>query len=522
MIEKKLYTATKALYKVKSDNNFVHDDEGNCITNPNEINQLIKEHFKQNLHDSTLPKIEPFRGQPRPLNKPIIEQEVIEAVKKFSNNKAPGEDQIQVEMIKYGPPILIQEIQKALNNIFTEHQDHVNINKSILIPAQKPNKKKGPIPHLRAINLLNTIRKIMSSITLKRINPKIDSYLSQSQAAYRKGRSTTDIVWAHRFIVAKTQKYQELEIYITGIDMSAAYDTIHRHKVIKELEGILDEDELRMAQLLISNTSIIIQTGNIQSEEVKTNIGSPQGDALSGTFFNVMFEASLRKVRAKVNDTQPMIEHSYVKRSKLPDELIYADDCDFENKDPEKKKFINEIVAETLKTDNLKVNESKTEHTIIKREKKRIDEKWRGVKKLGSLLGDSEDVIRRKQLSFSENEMSNEEVYRLSKSRPITQDIKEGRWRMFGHALRLNKETPAQKAMEYYFTSEISHKKYKGKPRMTLPVVLDKDIRKASIEYPGIIPLVKFLTLDDLNIARTLAEDRDQWKKLTKLVCNIA
>lgn len=62
--------------------------------------------------------------------------------------------------------------------------------------------------------------------------------------------------------------------------MSAAFDTIHRHKVIKELETILDEDELRMSQLLLGNTTITIQTGNIQSEEVKTNIGSPQGDAL--------------------------------------------------------------------------------------------------------------------------------------------------------------------------------------------------------------------------------------------------
>ena len=111
----------------------------------------------------------------------------------------------------------------------------------------------------------------MSSITLNRINLKIDSYLSQSKAAYRKGRSTTDIVWAHIFVVAKTEKYQELEIYITGIDMSAAFDSIHRHKVIEELEGILDKDELRMAQLLLSNTTIIIKTGNIRSEEVKTN-----------------------------------------------------------------------------------------------------------------------------------------------------------------------------------------------------------------------------------------------------------
>ena len=39
---------------------------------------------------------------------------------------------------------------------------------------------------------------------------------------------------------------------------------------------------------------------------------------------------------------------------------------------------------------NLKVNLDKTEQTIIERGDKKT-EKWRGVKKLGSLLGDTED-----------------------------------------------------------------------------------------------------------------------------------
>lgn len=581
--DRKMYSAIKILNMKERENNFVFDGKGKCVTNPNEINQLVTEHFKQNLFDPTIPEIEQFKGQPRPLNNPITDKEVKDSITKFSNNKAPGEDQIQVELIKYGPTSLIIEIQKTLNNIFTEHQDNVNLNKSILIPAQKPNKTKGPIQHLRAINLLNTIRKILSSITLKRINSKINSYLSASQAAYRTGRSTTDIVWAHKFIIAKVQKYQELEVYITGIDMSAAFDTIHRHSVIKELENILEEDELRMTQLLLSNTSIKIKTGEMTSEEVKTNIGSPQGDALSGTMFNVMFEASLRKVRTQVNSIQPTIEHAYVKKSNIPDEMIYADDCDFETEDPEKKRLINRIVAETLKTDNLKVNDSKTEHTTIKREKKRIDEKWRAVKKLGSLLGDSEDVIRRKQLSYSamnkikpmwngrkkvkidrrikaynalvksvllynsctwgltktetdkldahhrkqlrqlwnRNKMKNKELYKLSNVKPVSHEIKEARWCMFGHALRLAKETPAQKAMEYYFTPKYNYKKFKGKTRASLPVVLDRDIKELHKSYPNSIEMTKFESIEDLQLARTLAKDREIWKKIVKMICKI-
>ena len=51
-----------------------------------------------------------------------------------------------------------------------------------------------------------------------------------------------------------------------------------------------------------------------------------------------------------------------------------------------------------MKEEHLLVNKDKTEKTTIKRGD-RIQETWRGVKKLGSLLGDSEVITRRKQLS---------------------------------------------------------------------------------------------------------------------------
>ena len=45
------------------------------------------------------------------------------------------------------------------------------------------------------------------------------------------------------------------------------------------------------------------------------------------------------------------------------------------------------------------MNETKTEHTHIERHTDRIEEEWRTTKKLGSLLGDAEDMLRRQQLA---------------------------------------------------------------------------------------------------------------------------
>ena len=84
----------------------------------------------------------------------------------------------------------------------------------------------------------------------------------------------------------------------------------------------------------------------------------------------------------------------------LPQEATYADDADFLTTSEEEKNTITEKIGEILLRDNLKVNNSKTEQTEIFRGE-RNTEQWMTVKKLGSLLGDTEDIQRRKQLSIA-------------------------------------------------------------------------------------------------------------------------
>ena len=117
---------------------------------------------------------------------------------------------------------------------------------------------------------------------MNRIQEKVEQYLSASQAAYRPKLSTGDIVWAHRFIIGKVQLYQDLEVYITEIDMSSAFDTKkNRQKLMNELSTFLDEDECRIIRTLLSNTTIYIQFQDCKSEKISTNVGSPQGDDIS-------------------------------------------------------------------------------------------------------------------------------------------------------------------------------------------------------------------------------------------------
>ena len=93
-------------------------------------------------------------------------------------------------------------------------------------------------------------------------------------------------------------------------------------------------------------------------------------------------------------------DHNYQTPSNFPTEMIYADDSDFIGGSKVHQISVNMIAAPSLKQHNLNVNKGKTEFLTLKRGN-RDTELWRNAKKLGSLLGDTEDIARRKQLAIT-------------------------------------------------------------------------------------------------------------------------
>ena len=100
----------------------------------------------------------------------------------------------------------------------------------------------------------------------------------------------------------------------------------------------------------------------------------------------------------------------------VPPEAIYPDDADFITMILKRKERLKSSVKEILLRANLKANESKTEETVLERKNKgercisiisgglkltltEDTEEWRNTKKLGSMIGVSEDIRRRKQLA---------------------------------------------------------------------------------------------------------------------------
>ena len=129
-------------------------------------------------------------------------------------------------------------------------------------PSQNQKRPKNHWKELRSITLPEVIRKILSKILMNRTEDKTN--LAQSKSSYRKSRSTTEIMRARRWIIVKTQ-IQDTAIFVTGIDMSSAFDTIQREQLINRAKNILSKDEIRILRVLLPETTLEVKAENIQT-----------------------------------------------------------------------------------------------------------------------------------------------------------------------------------------------------------------------------------------------------------------
>ena len=109
---------------------------------------------------------------------------------------------------------------------------------------------------------------------MNRTGDKINRYLSESQSAYRKSRNTTDVIWVHRWMSVKAQ-VEKIKIFITGIDMSSAFDKIYRDKLLQGVEKLIDKDELRILRALLADKTLQVKIEKAEACPFTSNIGSP-------------------------------------------------------------------------------------------------------------------------------------------------------------------------------------------------------------------------------------------------------
>ena len=398
---RKMFRAARALKIGKSVPSLsVHNADGHFVATDKGKADTISEWFRKQFTDPEGEQLDPFLGDPRPLEVPIKEDEVKKAITTLKNGCSSGPDGISNELFKYGSDIISPVIAPIINSAFEHHHPIEAVGQGTLIALPKPKKPPGPPANLRPIVLLNSIRKILSTVTLHRIRDKIDTFTGPYQSGFKRGRSCADIVWAQRMLVSVVMS-KHWDFYKMGIDMSRAFDTIKRSKTLDVLHMAgCNEDELRLVRTLLAGTKLKVRVKSAYSAEFETTIGSPQGDSLSPVLFTCYLAAAISSVRRCSTRPNPPISSLG-----MPLEMEYADDVDFIDEEKDTLDRLLPTAGQILKDSNLFMNEAKTEFTHVylsdTQEKGENDEllrgkeEWRNSKILGSLLCSTSDITSR-------------------------------------------------------------------------------------------------------------------------------
>ncbi|KAK3744074.1 hypothetical protein RRG08_018703 [Elysia crispata] len=269
-------------------------------------------------------------------------------------------------------------------------------------------------------------------------------------------------------------------------------------------------------------------------------------------------DQALKNVRSTLDSPSNTTE------AHLPNEIAYADDIDFIGNKPVNVKKIEEI----LKVHKLKVNVDKTEHTSVRKHSEewktskkvgsllgskediehrkhlsnialnKMEQIWHRADKtkqrtriklyntlVRSVLlyncgtwaltkTDEEklDSFHRKQLRRVlgiryPTKISNKSLYKKCEQTPISLEVLQARWRLFGHVLRREPSIPANKAMAFYFHDNA--KRARGRPITTLPMTLNNDLKILQNRS------ISLTSQKDLETIRKIAERRQEWTTFT-------
>ena len=174
-----MFEAVRELNKKKDNKIIVENVEGKQVNSTDQKVELITEYFENIFKQKDTQPIPDIK--PQKLRTPITTAEVEKAAQKLKNNKSPGSDNIQAELIKYSPQIVYTHIAHILNTAAETGEYPAELKLGNLIPLSKPGKPKGPVKNLRPIILLSVIRKILAIIVVERTFNRIRAHTSSIQ-----------------------------------------------------------------------------------------------------------------------------------------------------------------------------------------------------------------------------------------------------------------------------------------------------------------------------------------------------
>ena len=238
--------------------------------------------------DDTILDILKSAAVPNETAPPIIKAEVKEAVRSLKDNKSPGVDNIQGELLNYGGEEVIEILQDICNKILKTGIWPEDWTTLILIPI--PKRASFKCADHGTIALISHASKVMLKILQKRIAPTVESLLGDFQAGFRAGGGTAEQVTNFRILCEKYIE-RDSKVFLNFVDYRKAFDRVWHDAIWAVLRKYgIDENIMRALEQLYTKSTSKVRVGAKFSEKFSCSVEVRQGCVLSPSLFNVFLE----------------------------------------------------------------------------------------------------------------------------------------------------------------------------------------------------------------------------------------
>ncbi|XP_063447098.1 uncharacterized protein LOC134726617 [Mytilus trossulus] len=226
-------------------------------------------------------------------------------------------------------------------------------NKSLIVKIVKKGDRTC-CDNYRGITLLSVPSKVFTKIIIQRIQEGIDEELRQEQPGFRRGKSTTEQLFALRNIIEQCSEWNA-PLYINFVDFEKAFDSIHRESLWSILKAYhIPAKLITVIKLFYDSFECAVLDEGVQSDWFKVKTGVKQGCVMSGFLFLIAIDYVMKQT---IKDHETGIRWKFT--TKLED-LDFADDLALLSSKFQHIQLKTSKLQENASKIGLKINASKT------------------------------------------------------------------------------------------------------------------------------------------------------------------
>ena len=271
----------------------VRSSSGELLRSQVEILDRWREHFatllnESNEFDETILNELPLIPAEEQLWTTPDRREVLGIVEGLKSNKSPGPDDETAELIKYGPPELVDVLLGLILQIWDSGDVPQAWKDANLITIYKNKGDRAECGNSRGIALLSVAGKVLAKLLNRRLAANIgEKLIPESQCGFRPGRGTCDMIFVARQLLEKARE-QHIGMYMAFVDLSKAFDRVPRVLLWSILRRFGCPDKIvTLVRNFHDGMKVRVSVSGTLSDEFDVSMGVKKGCVMAPVLFNI-------------------------------------------------------------------------------------------------------------------------------------------------------------------------------------------------------------------------------------------